>query len=236
MEIILNKKNGIILHTEKKYCTEDITITVGFKRFSGEFVDLDSNLPIEYIELDYIESTGTQYIDLEYTPNTNTKVELNAGGITEKTFPVTSGGWFIGGRTAYEQEAFGTYYNPGQQALYAAFGNQQISAEVLSTDFYNKDHTFVIDRNGLFLDNKKLFSFNNTFTGQYPLYLFTINLAGFTANLLSYKFYSCTIWEDGNIVREYIPCKRRNDAVIGVYDTITQQFFTNKGTGEFLGG
>ena len=50
------------------------------------------------------------------------------------------------------------------------------------------------------------------------------------------KYYGSRWWDGDTLVRDFIPCKRGSDAVIGMYDTITQQFYENKGTGEFLGG
>lgn len=183
-------------------------------------------------ELAYIESTGTQWIDTKYVPSTNTKVEIKIGGVSDSSFVNTSGGWFIGSRTGSNNRGFGTYYNPSGQVLYGAFGNQQTSFSVTKTSFYNKEHTIVIDKTGLYLDGVKGLSFNNSFEGQYPLYLFTINLAGSLANLCSFKFYGLKIWQDGALVRDYIPVLDMNNAAC-LYDKVTEQLFYNSGTGVF---
>ena len=41
---------------------------------------------------------------------------------------------------------------------------------------------------------------------------------------------------DGTQIRNFVPCYRKADNVIGMYDTITQQFYTNAGTGSFTKG
>ena len=183
-------------------------------------------------ELAYLESTDAQFIDTGYIPNTNTKVELYAGGINANTFPVESGGWFVGSRTAYMSEAFGTYYNPSQQALYGAFGNHQSNVSVPISAFYGKDHLFVIDKSGLYLNGNKRISFNSAFNGKYPLYLFTINLAGSRANVLRFKLYYCKAWDGDTLVRDFIPVLDWND-VPCMYDKVTDELFYNKVTGEF---
>lgn len=183
-------------------------------------------------ELAYIESTGTQWINTEYVPSTNTKVEIKIGGVSDSSFVNTSGGWFIGARTGSNNRGFGTYYNPSGQVLYGAFGNQQTSFSVTKTSFYNKEHTIVVDKTGLYLDGVKGLSFNNSFEGQYPLYLFTINLAGLLANLCSFKLYGLKIWQDGALVRDYIPVLDMKNAAC-LYDKETEQLFYNSGTGEF---
>lgn len=183
-------------------------------------------------ELAYIESTGTQWINTGYVPSTNTKVEIRIGGVNDSSFVNTSGGWFIGTRTGYNNRGFGTYYNPSEQVLYGAFGNQQTGFSVTKTSFYNKEHTIVIDKSGLYLNGAKGISFNNSFNGQYPLYLFTINLAGARANRCSFKLYGLKIWQDGALVRDYIPVLDMNNAAC-LYDKETEQLFYNSGTGEF---
>ena len=184
-------------------------------------------------ELAYLESTETQYIDTGFIPNTNTKTELYVGGISADTFPTTSGGWFVGSRTAYMSQGFGTYYNPGEQRLYGAFGNQQISVSVPSTAFYGKDHLFTIDKSGLYLDGSKKISFNNSFNGKYPLWLFTINLAGSRANVMRFKLFYFKVWDNNNLVRDMIPVLDWSN-IPCMYDKVSGELFYNQGTGDFL--
>jgi hypothetical protein len=42
--------------------------------------------------------------------------------------------------------------------------------------------------------------------------------------------------ESGILIRDFIPAKRNSDNVLGMYDTVSGQFFTNAGTGEFVAG
>ena len=44
---------------------------------------------------------------------------------------------------------------------------------------------------------------------------------------------TCKITKDGVLVRNFVPVVRRIDKVAGMWDTITKQFFTNSGTGNF---
>ena len=44
------------------------------------------------------------------------------------------------------------------------------------------------------------------------------------------------LYDGDNLIREYIPCYRKSDGKIGMYDMASGQFFTNAGTGEFLKG
>ena len=49
-------------------------------------------------------------------------------------------------------------------------------------------------------------------------------------------FYNARISQGREIVREYIPCYRKSDGEIGLYETFTGQFLTNAGTGTFTKG
>jgi hypothetical protein len=40
----------------------------------------------------------------------------------------------------------------------------------------------------------------------------------------------------GVLVRNFIPCYRKSDNVIGMYDVINDAFYTNSGTGTFIKG
>lgn len=57
--------------------------------------------------------------------------------------------------------------------------------------------------------------------------------------------YSCSsavraksfkITDDNNLVRDFIPCYRKSDNEIGMYDVINDVFYTNQGTGTFTKG
>ncbi|MBR6752360.1 MAG: hypothetical protein IKL95_03785, partial [Alphaproteobacteria bacterium] len=68
----------------------------------------------------------------------------------------------------------------------------------------------------------------------------TINLfrqaTGTAASYWTGRMYYITYKESGSNVFNLIPAKRDSDGAIGMYDTVSGQFFTNAGTGEFIGG
>ena len=40
----------------------------------------------------------------------------------------------------------------------------------------------------------------------------------------------------GELIRNLIPVRRKNDSVLGMYDTINKQFYINAGSGAFTAG
>jgi hypothetical protein len=47
------------------------------------------------------------------------------------------------------------------------------------------------------------------------------------------RLYSCKIYDNGVLVRNFIPCMRNSDNEVGLYDTVGEQFYTNQGRGKF---
>ncbi|MBQ5476060.1 MAG: hypothetical protein IIT65_15620, partial [Lachnospiraceae bacterium] len=76
-------------------------------------------------------------------------------------------------------------------------------------------------------------------TSSVSLYLFAQNESPGNTNSVwdsSIRLYACTIAVNGEVIRNYVPCYRKSDGVIGLYDTINKQFKINEGTGSFTKG
>lgn len=72
-------------------------------------------------------------------------------------------------------------------------------------------------------------SFNET---NYDIYL----NGGSTTMTSQSKWYSFALYDCGVAVRDFIPCYRKSDNVVGMYDTVTKGFFTSVGSGQFTAG
>ena len=70
------------------------------------------------------------------------------------------------------------------------------------------------------------------------MYLFGLNTPNeeVTKRALIGSIYYFKIWDNNKLVRNFVPCYRKKDNKAGMYDTVTKQFFTNSGAGEFLTG
>ncbi len=193
-------------------------------------------LPIEYQEVDYIESTGTQYIDTAYIPSNKTGLEIVAIGISPSSFSLSAGGtWFFGARAGYLNRAFGSYYNPSEKKFYYAFGDTMLSASY--TTLYENTKTIRVDATGLYVDEKQILKVSaSAFTAPVSLILFGLNNNGTNISHTSYKVHCCKIWDNGTLVRDFIPCYRKSDGKVGMYDLVTDELYYNNGSGEFLYG
>ena len=59
-----------------------------------------------------------------------------------------------------------------------------------------------------------------------------------TINKGKVKIYNFKLKEGStpSVIQNLVPARRNSDGVLGMYDTVSNTFFTNKGTGEFIAG
>ena len=194
-------------------------------------------LPDEYRQVEYIASSGTQYIDTGFVPNQNTRTVID--------FMLTSAGspFIFGSRLGYNNNAYDLYTFANKfrdDYVNTNYGNNT------SENFpkvENKRYLFDKNKNHSIMYEENVQFYDHTFNGQtinlsFNMFLFGVNNNGSIAssNIAKMKLYSCKIYDNGILVRDFIPCYRINDVKVGLYDTINDVFYTNQGTGVFTYG
>lgn len=192
---------------------------------------IDSSLPSEYMQLEYLESTGTQYIDTGFIPIDEAWAEIDAQG--------TSGGENmllyapnanVGSSTSRFQV---NLYMTTQ--VYFRYGNSSTSKYVLNTN--NKRHYYRIDHTNCYIDGINVLTHGNTAS----LNVFTKSITLFSATKtdgsLNLPFrgrvFGAKLGIGEMCSLNLIPALRKADSKPGMYDLVTGQFFINQGTGEF---
>lgn len=79
------------------------------------------------------------------------------------------------------------------------------------------------------------------FSSVIPIRLFDVTNGGsgtahVPVSLFIGDIFEFRITENNATILDFIPCYRKSDRKPGMYDTVTKQFFTNSGTGEFILG
>ena len=168
-------------------------------------------LPEGYTQLNYIQSTGTQCLDtgLVCNQSDNYKIELDCD-LTSSTYYAGANGYL-----QYQASIAG-----------GARSNLMIT-------YANKVETITVNGTVKKTDDWSNFSDTNVKIGI--LRLGAANNGWYSSNIQSGKIYSCKIYKNGILVRDYIPCKNP-DSTIGLYDLVNSVFYTNAGTGTFIGG
>ena len=203
---------------------------VMYKRY--DMVDLI--LPREYQKVEYIESTGTQYIDTGYIANINTKViaDIQVTQLLEKNTAM------FGSRIRPSVQAFCFGEGSNGTVFFANFDTVLANNIKIVNDDTNR-HTHTLSKDGYYIDNilSKTFINPTEITEQLTSYIFYFNSVDTTTLVpVKAKLYSCKIYDNNILVRDFIPCYRKADNEIGLYDTVNNQFYTNQGTGTFLKG
>lgn len=177
-----------------------------------------SRLPNGYTELDYIRSTGTQYINSNFYPTNNTVIEAKVGSSNGHFFSATQSG----------VPRFGFYLLQSGQVDYA-IGSSGYKGAILTGVTSPAEIVF---RNGSFTGNGTVgtFTSQSAFTCTSPLSIFAEGTSVSSGEVYYYKIYN-----NGTLVRDFVPCKNPSNAV-GLYDLVNDQFYGNSGTGSFTAG
>lgn len=196
----------------------------------------DNILPYAYQQVEYIESTGTQYIDTNYSPNVNTVLQTEIQyTVNLATAPNTEYLNGLTGTVSPNNSRFAYGYSRNVHYVYFYIGISNVNINTVVAADMNK-HKFIIRADGSWQIDNKIGSQNiNEFSSQGTLYIFARNQDG--VNKPSpLKLYSYKLYEGDELIKDLIPCYRKSDGEIGLYDIVNDVFYTNSGTGEFILG
>lgn len=226
--------SSVRLLTAGKYCDRDIVVTA-----TGSAAQPDPR--DQYQRVEYIESAeeGTYpYIVTDFYADNSAGVEVVA------SFSVMADRIPMGSREDSGATRFYCVYPLSTSSVYYGFNSgSSISCTTkvntiyrLQTNFLNSRLVCVYEANGTRKANN---SINATLTQHTaPVAIFGYNSAssGAVTSKREYKLYSARCSRGHEVVREYIPCYRKADGVIGLYEMHTGAFLTNAGAGSFAKG
>lgn len=199
--------------------------TDGFSVYPTFSAIAEVGLPEGYLQLSYIQGSGTQYIDTGFKPNNNTRVVMDVASVAEGTFA------FFGTRDTETTNAY-ILWQLNSTSIRSDYGANQVQQTVDSTE-----SRVVIDKHeascmygSISIENE-----SSTFSCANNLLLFTTSTGGIVdERKASAKLYSCKIYDDDLLIRNFVPVKNDSDQV-GLYDLIEEKFYANAGTGAFTG-
>lgn len=188
-------------------------------------------LPDEYQKVEYIESTNTQYINTEVIGTEKTRIEIDF----QLTGATTSQGLFGYRESASSNNNQFAFLSSGSSAF--GFFLHTKPAVYLGKNIDNERHTISADSNEYYFDNNLISSFTSIPSFQTGNNLLLMAMYLGTALRRTYcKLYSCKLYDDSSLIRDFVPCYRKTDNVIGLYDMANDKFYTNAGSGTFRKG
>lgn len=212
--------------------------TYGFGR--GPTVLTGTTELTDYDQVEYIKAAGNQsaYIDLGFAFDTKAKVYLS------QILNDTSGTCYVFGAAETNGIVRCMLSSPysGAATLYGYTGQDTISTTTrLQTGLNIFEMTF--EKSKLQINNASNGAVSDVRTGQSEykmdsnLYLFAQNYNGAarfgTERIIAeFKYYDKT----DTLICDLIPCVRKSDGQVGMYDKVRKQFFTSVGTASFTAG
>lgn len=205
-------------------------------------------VPLEYTEVEFLQSSGTQYIATPIPANT-----VNSGTIDFMSTSLKQWAYIYGASSTTRADpgglgfstAFGgsTPYNYGwvYDSKYNSTSDISVSADI------NVRHTagfhYLSNNIEYMLDGEIITTSytEETYTiTTNSIYLFAMNYNNKTvsdgmkvnAKVYSFKLYN----SNGDIILDCRPCYRKSDSVAGMWDRVSKIFLTNQGTGTFFVG
>ena len=196
-----------------------------------------SRLPNAYQEVEYIQSTGTQYAD--------TGISCSGGirGIFKAN--VQTKGYICGchntsspfGRCGVNANGSnGWQFGYGNNSSSFGIFNFDIDYEVDFQTYYSSAYMKV--KGGDYNDWTTLTTGSRQTVASLNCLIFTQQYALTHGEALTQaKLYYLQIYNSNNeLVGDFVPCYRKSDNEIGLYNLVNDSFITNSGTGTFIKG
>lgn len=196
----------------------------------------DSRLPSGYTQLEYIQSSGTQYINTNFKPDGQSRIIMDCAPTnTSSTF------CFYCARS----EASATVSDTNTLFFVSnAYRGDYYGQSKSTSSCYSANTRIVIDNNK---GTIKIGSYSITISSvsissPMPWILMASAKNSGAAvdtsslgNYASMKLYSCQIYNNGVLVRNFVPAKN-SGGTVGLYDLLNGVFYTNAGSGTFAAG
>lgn len=215
-------------------CTNSTGIVGLYDTVSGAFFrDANSSsvepvgLPDGYTQVEYIQSSGTQYIDTGVIPSHNSTIAIDA-----EVLASSQNYWGMFGARRDSSMQFWVFYNRTEPSW---CGRYSSNPNITINGAYAGRHRISLEKNVLKVDNSSSSTSESSFSTNYTSYIFACNNSGSAQYMCNIKLYSAEVFSDSQLVRDFVPCKN-NSGVIGLYDLVSEQFYTNAGSGVFTAG
>ena len=202
-------------------------------------------LPTGYTQLEYIESTGTQWIDLGQrigsSENITARFAYTDSSSRAEWFGARDGTDWRSPKFAFSYPSadplqFMVYStsNNNLQAQYYTAQQPCVIGTIYTLHWYGNPLKVPTLSPEITFGNSGITQSNYLYTPNRNAYLFTSHPSNIDSPSSSRKMRIYEFQVQGKL--NLIPARRNSDGEIGMYDTVTNTFFTNSGTGTFLAG
>ena len=192
-------------------------------------------LPFEYQRVEYLESTGTQYINTGIVASNDTGISINYRYTQSGNAPICGVLQRVGERT--DSFLVTSYNGQTSSTLLMAHSGALFSGDniTLNVDYHCKIN--YLNDGSFYLDGKRVGEVGQNGLINAPILIFArLNSQDNTKAVSKSRIYYVEFTEGDAVSHKFIPCRRKSDGKLGMYDSVSGAFFTNAGKGEFLTG
>ncbi len=184
-------------------------------------------------KLEYIQTTGTQFIDTKVKISSDLKIDMSFLCENNNESYQT----VIGGRvnSGYKGLAF-DINNSGN----FCFNYNGEIKEARKFDVWNKKLNLNINKNILTISDlenniQTLSASPEIWNKDFNIYISGLNNNGQFICSTNLKIYYCKIYQEENLIRDFIPIKNNLTKEIGLLDSVSNVFYGNAGSGYIIG-
>jgi len=179
------------------------------------------------VELEYLESTGTQYI------NTGV-IAKSLNGSKLEIYAAYRGGNTVGCLYgACTDKIFYQLNKTTKDNEFRLITNSGDKYYTKSDEFVEQKHKYTVNGNVLYIDDEQILTGTGQKSTGLNLFLFARNYRGQYAHQQgNWRIYSCKIQDGNTLLRNFSAILRNGTA--GFLDSVNNVFYQNQGTGTFL--
>lgn len=201
---------------------------------------LEYRLPFAYQEVEYIRCSGNQWLITNIIPTGNSDLratfQYTGGAITESARMVAGSLTINNNKTTINRLYVGV--GKAEAKFISAFGDERVYRKAIDKEV----HALIADaKNGkAVIDNESysgVTNWNKNFKnpkiaiGSYSSSTDVSKPGAFIG-----KIFSVLVYENDNCVGNFVPCYRKSDHKAGMYDTISDTFFSSVTNADFFVG
>lgn len=198
---------------------------IGNLFYTSNFLEPSAPTVQGYTDLAGISSDGNQYIDTGYKANSNTRIVVD--------FIMTSAAakHVFGGREGFQNNSFLVCWENNFDYC-VQVGNSCFNGGTFTA--LDARHTIDMTATTFKVDGATTATYSvDAFTNASNLYLFACSNSDIPTENMIGVMYSCKIYDNNNLVRDFIPVTQDSTGKNGFYDKVNGVFYSDIAGGNF---
>lgn len=214
-QVVIPEETGTSVSNTSIYATDVDTDKENTIELSGNTYQVNTILPSEYTQVDYIESNGTQYIDTGYIITNTPKIE------TDILITDSNNRDIFGMSSKTDNVLILNCENNNFYTRYGTYTSKTINVSDLISTWMHISYSEKI-----YINNELKTTFTSySFSTNTDTFKICKARAGVANSSAKYKYLK--LYDNNVLVRDFIPCYRNSDNEVGLYDLVNGVFYTD---------